>query len=113
MANEETPLRGMTDKLIETGRSYGMEMNVEKTKVVRISRKPSQVTIMIEQKQLENVECFKYLGSMLTNDGRCTWHVFKVRSGFKLSPIGCTVRERACAGSYMCSLANVCHFVTG
>ena len=24
---------------------------------------------MIEQKQLENVECFKYLGSILTNDG--------------------------------------------
>ena len=27
---------------------------------------------MIGQKQLENVECFKYLGSLLTNDGRCT-----------------------------------------
>ena len=27
---------------------------------------------MIGQKHLENVECFKYLGSMLTNDGRCT-----------------------------------------
>jgi hypothetical protein len=27
---------------------------------------------MREQKQLENVESFKYLGSMLTNDGRCT-----------------------------------------
>jgi hypothetical protein len=26
---------------------------------------------MIDQKQLENVECFKYLGSMLTSDGRC------------------------------------------
>ena len=26
---------------------------------------------MIGQKQLENVECFNYLGSMLTNDGRC------------------------------------------
>ena len=26
---------------------------------------------MIHQKQLENVECFQYLGSMLTNDGRC------------------------------------------
>ena len=36
------------------------------------SRQPSPVTIMIDQKQLENVECFKYLGSMLTNDGRCT-----------------------------------------
>ena len=30
---------------------------------------------MIEQKQLENVECFKYLGSILTNDGRCTCEI--------------------------------------
>jgi len=43
---------------------------VEKTKVMGISRQPSPVTIMIDQKQLENVECFKYLGSMLTKDGR-------------------------------------------
>jgi hypothetical protein len=35
-----------------------MEMNVEKTKVMRISRRPSPVTIMIDQKQLENVEYF-------------------------------------------------------
>jgi hypothetical protein len=27
---------------------------------------------MIDQKQLETVESFKYLGSILTNDGRCT-----------------------------------------
>jgi hypothetical protein len=27
---------------------------------------------MIDQKQLENLEFFKYLGSMLTNDGRWT-----------------------------------------
>jgi len=30
---------------------------------------------MIDQKQLENVECFKYLGSKLTNDGRCTCEI--------------------------------------
>ena len=30
---------------------------------------------MIDQKQLENVECLKYLGSMLTNDGRCTCEI--------------------------------------
>jgi len=30
---------------------------------------------MIDQKQLENVECFKYLGSMLTNDGKCTCEI--------------------------------------
>ena len=75
MAKEETVLQGMIDKLIEIGSCYGMEMNVEKTKVMRISRQPSPVTIMIDQKQLENVECFKYLGSMLTNDGRCTCEI--------------------------------------
>jgi hypothetical protein len=47
-----------------------MVMIVEKTKVMRISRQGHQVKIMIDQKQLEKVECFKYLGSMLTNDGR-------------------------------------------
>ena len=68
-------LQGMIDKLIETGRYYGMEMNVEKTKVMRISRQPPSVTITIEQQQLENVKCFKYLGSMLTEDGRCTCEI--------------------------------------
>ena len=37
MAKDETVLQGMIDKLIESGRYYGMEMNVEKTKVMRIS----------------------------------------------------------------------------
>jgi hypothetical protein len=75
MAKEETVLQGMIDKLIVIGRCYGMEMNVEKTKVMRISRQPSPVTIMIYQKQLENVEYFNYLGSMLTNEGRCTCEI--------------------------------------
>jgi len=65
----------MIDKVIEIGSCYGMEMNVEKTKIMRISRQPSPVTIMLDQKQLENVECFKHLGSMLTNDGRCTCEI--------------------------------------
>ena len=75
MAKEETVLQGMIDKLIETGRSYGMEINVEKTKVMRISRQPFPITIKIYQKQLVNVKCFKYLGSMLTEDGRCTCEI--------------------------------------
>ena len=46
MAKEETVLQGMIDKLIETGRYYGTEMYVEKkTKLMRISRQPSPVTI--------------------------------------------------------------------
>jgi hypothetical protein len=38
---------------------------------MRISRQPSPIQIMIEQKQPENVECLNYLGSMITNDARC------------------------------------------
>jgi hypothetical protein len=62
----------MVDRLSEIGRRYGMEMNVGKTKVMRISRQPSPMKIMIDQKQLENVEYFNYLGRMITNDARCT-----------------------------------------
>jgi hypothetical protein len=61
----------MIDRLVEIGRRYGMEMNVGKTEVMRISRQPYPIKIVIDQKQLENVEYFNYLGSMI-NDTRCT-----------------------------------------
>jgi len=49
-----------------------MGMNVENTKIMRTSWQPSPVQIMIDQKQLDNMEYFNYLGSMITNDARCT-----------------------------------------
>jgi hypothetical protein len=63
LAKEEKALQNMIDKPIEIEGYYGMEMNVEKTKVMR--RQPFSVKIMIDQKQLDNVESFKYLGSIL------------------------------------------------
>ena len=71
LAKEEAVLQGMTDRLTEIGICFGMEMNVEKTKVIRISRKPSPQEIMIDQKQPENVEYFNYVCSIITNDARC------------------------------------------
>jgi len=86
MAKEEKVLQDMIDKLIEIGRCYGIEMNMGKTKLMRISRQPFPVKIMIDQKELENVESFKYLGSILTNDGRCTceikWRIAMVKAAF-------------------------------
>ena len=40
LAKEGKVLQEMIDKLIEIGGCYGLEMNVEKTKVMRISRQP-------------------------------------------------------------------------
>jgi hypothetical protein len=37
----------------------------------KISRQQSRIKIMIDQKQLKNVEYFNYLGNMITSDARC------------------------------------------
>jgi hypothetical protein len=50
LAREEKVLQGMIDRLSETERRYGMEMNVEKTKVMRVSRQPSPIKHMIDEK---------------------------------------------------------------
>jgi hypothetical protein len=43
-------------------------MHVDKTEIMRTSRQPPAVQIMIDQKQLENVGYFNCLCSMITND---------------------------------------------
>jgi len=48
---------------------------VEKIKVRKLSRQPSTARIMMDQKQLENVEYFNHLGSMPTRDARCTQEI--------------------------------------
>ena len=75
LAKEEAVLQGMIDRLTEIGICYRMEMNVEKTKVIRISRQPSPLEIMIDQKQQENAEYFNYVYSMITNDARRTCEI--------------------------------------
>jgi hypothetical protein len=49
-----------------------MEITLENYKVMKISREPFPLQIMIDQIQLENVEYFNYFGSMITNDARYT-----------------------------------------
>jgi hypothetical protein len=75
LAKEETVLSSMTVRLIKIGRCYGMQMNVETTEVLRISRQPSPIQIMIDQKQLKNVEYSSYLGSEMINNIRCTCEI--------------------------------------
>jgi hypothetical protein len=43
-----------------------------KRKVMRISRQPSAVEFMPDQKQMENLKYFRYVGSMIINGTRCT-----------------------------------------
>jgi len=41
LAEEEAVLQGVIERLMEIGRCFGMEMNVEKTTVMRISKQLS------------------------------------------------------------------------
>jgi hypothetical protein len=63
-------LHGISDRVNEIRRCYGMEVNVKKSKT---SRQPSSLLIMIDQKQQKNVKCFKYWEIMVINDagGTC------------------------------------------
>ena len=65
--NEET-LQAMMDRMVETGKSYGMDINIDKSKVMRISKRDKPLRIVMGNQELENVVQFKYLGSLVTND---------------------------------------------
>jgi hypothetical protein len=75
LAKEEKVLQGITDRLTEVGRCHGMEMNVEKFTTLRIPKQPFPVEIITDKKQWENVEYLSYLGSLITDDARCTGEI--------------------------------------
>jgi len=53
LAKEKMVLLNITDSLIEIVQCSGMDISVEKTKVMTISRQPFPVQIMIAQKQMQ------------------------------------------------------------
>ena len=51
---------------------YGMEINYDKSQVMRVSRSSESLQIKVNNRELREVDHFKYLGSVLTRDGYCT-----------------------------------------
>jgi hypothetical protein len=71
LTTEEPVFQIMIDRPVEIGRYCGIEINVGKSNVIRISREAPQLQIMTDEKKVDNVEYFKCLGSMI-NDSRHT-----------------------------------------
>jgi hypothetical protein len=72
VASTEEGLQKIMDSLVTTAKEYDMKVNVKKTKVMRVARTGgSTVTINIDGVRVEQVRKFKYLGSIITEDGRC------------------------------------------
>ena len=56
-----------------------MEINIDKSQVMRVSRSNESLQIKVNNRELKEVDHFKYLGSVLTRDGYCT-REFKMRN---------------------------------
>jgi hypothetical protein len=69
-AGDDKVKQDMVDRLFKIVRCFGMEMNEGKATVMRIPMQPPHIQIMIDQKQPENVEYFRYLGSRVTKNAR-------------------------------------------
>src|SRR5580693_9893267 len=65
------------DALATTAKKYDMKINIKKTKTMLVSKSNigGTVSIVIDGQLVEQVNKFQYLGSMMTEDGRCTTDV--------------------------------------
>jgi hypothetical protein len=72
VASTQNGLQRLMDGLVDTAKVYDMKVNVKKTKVMRVSREGGgEMKIVIEGSIVEQVSNFKYLGSYITDNGRC------------------------------------------
>ncbi|KAG1672188.1 Nuclear receptor subfamily 2 group E member 1 [Nymphon striatum] len=73
VASSVSDLQMMMDKLNASVELYGMRINEKKTKVMKITRYQYEViNITLKGRKLEQVRQFKYLGSILDDEGKCT-----------------------------------------
>ena len=80
MAGSNEELQQLTDRLATSAASFGMEISIEKSKVMSSGSEDTVVDIKMSGSQLERVDRFKYLGAYLTRDGTSTNEI-KVRTG--------------------------------
>jgi len=69
LAEEENVCQEMTTKFEEQSAQVGLNISREKTKVMGIAQRPSTQPIAIAQGNIEYVERFIYLGSVISRDG--------------------------------------------
>jgi len=69
LATSEAELQELVDRLDRVSRKYSLLINIDKTKVM--ASDGIACRILIQNEQLEQVDTFPYLGSLITEDGEC------------------------------------------
>ena len=69
LAGEEEQLAKLVEHLNKASTAYGMEISAEKTKLMTINTSGINTEIKVNGQKLETVTSFKYLGSVITDEG--------------------------------------------
>jgi Reverse transcriptase (RNA-dependent DNA polymerase) len=71
LAESRNQLQELTNKVYESSRRFGLQINGEKTKTMTIGKKQERLDIKLGTEELEQVEEFIYLGGVITEDAGC------------------------------------------
>ena len=73
VADSEEKLQNIVNKVKEKSENLGLYMNVSKTKTMLVNKagEGRNIAIDVDGQELEQVRDFKYLGQIITDDGRC------------------------------------------
>ncbi|WP_419619002.1 hypothetical protein, partial [Thiolapillus sp.] len=69
LAGEEDELANLVERLDKASTAYGMEISAEKTKLMSNNTSGINTEIKVNGQKLEAVTSFKYLGSVITDEG--------------------------------------------
>ena len=69
LAGEEEELAKLVERLDKAPTAYGMEISAEKTKLMTNNTCGINTEIKVNGQKLETVTSFKYLGSVITDEG--------------------------------------------
>ena len=73
IAESQEKLQELLDKVVEESRQMGLSLNCKKTECMVISKKKiiPRCQLKINDSPIVQIKKFSYLGSMITEDGRC------------------------------------------
>ena len=69
LAGEEEELAKLVERLDKASTAYGMEISIERTKLMTNNTSGINTEIKVNGQELETVTSFKYLGSVITDEG--------------------------------------------
>ena len=69
LAGEEEELEKLVERLDKASTPYGMEISAQKTKLMTPNTRSINTEIKVNGQKFETVTSFKYLGTVITNEG--------------------------------------------